>query len=397
MSGGDKAKTKATGKKPTIADRLVSYAQAKAKLFRTPENEPYATIRRKSHSETWSIESSEFEMWVARLFLPTEGKVPHAQSVKSALATLRGLAFFGECINKVHMRYAEGGGKIYLDLANEQWEVVEIDAQGWRVISDSPVKFVRTPGMRSLPTPVPGGSIDELRPFVNLRIENDKGEPDDRDWKLFVAWMVAGTRSSGPYPILAFCGEYGSGKSTNVRVLRQLLDPAEPAHRAPPKDERDLMVSAHNNWIVALDNLSSLPTWLSDALCRLATGGGHASRQLYTDKKEATIVAMRPVLLNSITTIATRPDLLSRAVILNMPMISPEARQDEDMSRHTTLHVVRTGDGGERPHQSCGHLLVGQRAVRELTGEPPCVMVRPERTPRCNVGATKGQGYEQQR
>jgi hypothetical protein len=34
---------------------------------------------------------------------------------------------------------------------------------------------------------------------------------------------------------------------------------------------------------LAFDNLSGLPAWLSDALCRLASGGSFAVRQLYTD------------------------------------------------------------------------------------------------------------------
>jgi hypothetical protein len=42
-------------------------------------------------------------------------------------------------------------------------------------------------------------------------------------------------------------------------------------------------IAANNGHLLAFDNLSSLPTWLSDALCRLASGGSFAVRQLYTD------------------------------------------------------------------------------------------------------------------
>ena len=320
--------------KPTIADRLVKYARARATLFHTPENEAYATITKDGHRETWPIKSPEFERWVARNFFLVEKKVAYSQAVRSALNTLEGLALFGPSTQKVHLRYAEHKRKIYVDLANKKWEVVEVDTKGWRVIRDSPVRFVRAPGMRPLPIPVRDGSIEELRPFLNLRRENEAGEPDDRDWTLFVACLVVAMRPAGPYPILLFLGEYGSAKSTIARVFRRLLDPAEPAHRAPPKDARDLMVSAYNNWVVAFDNLSTLPTWLSDGLCRLATGAGFSSRQLYTDRKEANIVAARPVLLNSITSIATRLDFLSRAVILNLPRISRKNRRDEETFWH---------------------------------------------------------------
>ena len=46
------------------------------------------------------------------------------------------------------------------------------------------------------------------------------------------------------------------------------------------------MISANNGYLLAFDNLSSLPAWLSDALCRLASGGSFAVRQLYTDDDE---------------------------------------------------------------------------------------------------------------
>ena len=60
------------------------------------------------------------------------------------------------------------------------------------------------------------------------------------------------------------------------------------------------MIAATNGWVVALDNLSHLSTWLSDALCRLATGGGFSTRELYTHDEEKLFDAQRPVILNGI-------------------------------------------------------------------------------------------------
>jgi hypothetical protein len=44
------------------------------------------------------------------------------------------------------------------------------------------------------------------------------------------------------------------------------------------------MIAANNGYVLAFDNLSGLPSWLPDALCRLATGGSFAVRQLYTSQ-----------------------------------------------------------------------------------------------------------------
>jgi hypothetical protein len=89
------------------------------------------------------------------------------------------------------------------------------------------------------------------------------------------------------------------------------------------------MISATNGWLVALDNLSGLPAWLSDALCRLSTGGGFATRQLYSDSDEVFLDAVRPTILTGIEDIARRSDLADRAVYLHLPAIKETARRTE--------------------------------------------------------------------
>jgi hypothetical protein len=64
--------------------------------------------------------------------------------------------------------------------------------------------------------------------------------------------------------------------------------------RALPREQRELMIAANNGHLLAFDNLSGLPAWLSDALCRLASGGSFAVRQLYTDDDEVLFKAARP-------------------------------------------------------------------------------------------------------
>ena len=61
--------------------------------------------------------------------------------------------------------------------------------------------------------------------------------------------------------------------------------------------------------------------------CRLATGGGFAVRQLYTDQDEVLFDAARPVILNGIEDIVTRPDLADRAILLMLEPIPEERRR----------------------------------------------------------------------
>jgi excisionase family DNA binding protein len=175
--------------------------------------------------------------------------------------------------------------------------------------------------MLALPEPVRGGSVSELRRFVNVG--------SDADFTLLLAWLVTTFRPRGPYPALGLHGEQGSAKSTSARLLRALVDPNAAGLRSEPREDRDLMIAATNGWCIAFDNLSKIPLWLSDGLCRLATGGGFTTRELYTNDEEVLFDAQRPVVLNGIEEVATRPDLLDRAIILGLPTIPEERRMKE--------------------------------------------------------------------
>ena len=68
---------------------------------------------------------------------------------------------------------------------------------------------------------------------------------------------------------------------------------------------------------------------MSDALCRLASGGSFAVRQLYTDRDEVLFQAARPIILNGIEDVITRPDLADRAIFLTLPHLQEERRRAE--------------------------------------------------------------------
>jgi hypothetical protein len=189
------------------------------------------------------------------------------------------------------------------------------------VVETPPVRFRRASGVQPLPIPTRGGSVETLRNFLNVK--------SDEDFVLVVAWAIAVLRDRGPYPALVLSGEQGSAKSTFSAVLRALLDPNTAPLRALPREDRDLFIAASNGHVLAFDNVSGLPAWISDTLCRLATGGGFAVRQLYTDQDEVLFDAARPVILNGIEDIVTRPDLADRAVFLTLEAIPEERRRPE--------------------------------------------------------------------
>lgn len=306
-------------KKPNQATILIRLAQASATFWHTPDQDAYATIDVGAHLEHWPIRSKAFRRWLQREYFVSTGKAASAQPTQDALGTLEGMAVFAGDQHDVAIRVAEHEGAVYLDLANDDWQVVEVDASGWRIISDPPVRFRRARAMLPLPTPI-DGHVSELRQFINVT---------DQDWPLVGGWLVAAMMARGPYPVLSFAAEQGSGKSTTARVLRAGIDPNSAPLRAEPRDPRDLMIAANNGWIVALDNLSYLPSWLSDALCRLSTGGGFSTRTLYENDEETIFDATRPAICTAIEDVISRGDLLDRSLVVNLPTIPEHRRRSE--------------------------------------------------------------------
>jgi hypothetical protein len=277
------------GRGPTQADILIDLAQT-ANLFHTPDGIGFADLDINGHRETWPIRSKGFRRWLTRRFFEKTGGAPSSEALQSALNVIEAKAHFDAPERTVHVRVAGLDGKVYIDLCTEIWSAVEIDAAGWRIVDNPPVRFRRASGMRALPAPARGGSIAPLRSFLNVR--------SDADFVLVVAWILAAFREKGPYPALIVSGEQGSAKSTFSSILRSLLDPNTAPLRALPREERDLFIAATNGHVLVFDNVSGLPAWISDSLCRLATGGGFAVRQLYSDQDEVLFDAARPVMLN---------------------------------------------------------------------------------------------------
>jgi hypothetical protein len=291
-------------------------------LFHDPDKEPYITLPVHGHTETHRLLTKPVRRFLAQRYYALEGKSPGSQALQAALNTLAGKAMFDGAEHAVHVRLAEHDGMFYLDLANLQWQVVRIATTGWDIIAaaDSPVRFRRPKGMLALPVPVRGGTLDALKPFVTVTGDQ---------WTLLIAWLVAALRPHGPYWVLAVTGEQGSAKSTLLRLLRALIDPNDAPIRSPPRDERDLVIAATNGWLPCFDNASSIAVWLSDATCRLATGGGFATRALFENDEETIFNATRPVCVNGIEDVVNRGDLADRAIALVLPRIAEEQRKTE--------------------------------------------------------------------
>jgi hypothetical protein len=167
-----------------------------------------------------------------------------------------------------------GQGTIALDLGTTDGQCIVVDRSGWRIASTAPVLFRRSALTAPLPEPQGGGSLDPLRQLLNV---------DEVGFRLIVGWLVAALMPELPHPILALIGEQGTAKSTAARLVVSLVDPSPAPLRTPPREMRSWAAAAAASWVVALDNVSTIPPWFSDTLCKAVTGDGIVERALHTD------------------------------------------------------------------------------------------------------------------
>lgn len=309
----------------SVRHRAISLAQEEWTLWYTQDNGPcrgYASYSKNGHTEHVELHSTAGRLALSRLIYKATGQAPSRRDLEETLDALEAIAIFDSPRFDVHLRVADLGSKVYLDLADDDWQVAEVTSSGWTIIpsDQAPVKFRRPNGTQPLPIPVVNGDLSELRRFIHT---------DREGFILAAGWLLGAMTDRGPQPILALGGGHGSAKSCATSVLQRLVDPRGAERRSPPKSERDLAVAARNSWICSFDNLSKISPDLADSLCRLSTGNSFTTRSLYSDGDEIIFAARRPVILNSIVDVINRPDLQSRAISVQLLPIENNQRIEE--------------------------------------------------------------------
>jgi hypothetical protein len=296
-----------------------------ARCFRAADGRLFAQVPVGRRCEIFGLKSTAFRDWLVERHFADRGELPSPWAMRRVLPALEARARFEGGTPSVFIRVGHDGSgpasPFYIDLGDPSGRAVMIGPEGWSVVDRPQAHFRRPEGLLALPTPHQDGSIDLLRPYVNL---------SDRDFRLLIVWMAAALRPFGPYPILTLHGEQSAAKSTLARVVRLLIDPQDAPLLAIPRTIRDLMVTAHNGWLLAYDNISVITDPVSDGLCMVSTGGAYAGRALFSNDERSVIRVQRPVLLSGIEQFVRRGDLGDRSVYLDLPPIDPANRRRED-------------------------------------------------------------------
>ena len=249
------------------------------------------------------------------------GKPLREQTGKELVSFLTARAKNDGPLVPVHLRVAGFGSEVVVDLGDEHGTVVVISRHGWTVTRDRPVLFLRGPGFLALPPPRSGGGVDLIARLLGL---------PENNFVLVLGFLLNCLRPGGPFMCLLVEGEQGSGKSVLCSVIKRIIDPNTAERmQLPENNAQQLMVLANSFFLMVFDNSSGMGAKTSDLLCGVSTGTGYATRQLYTDDEVHLINVTRPFVINGISGVAGRPDILERAIPVMLTRMPDVVRKTE--------------------------------------------------------------------
>ena len=315
--------------KPDPADNIVTDALEIDTLYNW-QGTAYAEVNRHGRKENLLIEGEIYKRLLRVRFRNKYETVPKTEWMTNAISMLVAIATEEGDETPVYIRQAFVGGKLYVDLSDAKRRVIEIDGDGYRESSSCPVRFLRSDKMLPLPFPVDGGTLDDLKKYINC-------EPED--FPLWIGAILGMYLPTGTIPLVSLIGGDGRAKTTQGLVFLSLVDPTIVKGCSPPENGEDLMLAVQQRWLYFIDNLSGIPSWLSDALCRLASGGATERRTKYKDRDTSVFIAKRPCLITSITEVITKADLDSRTLKFDLPSVRDRRMTEAELWAHSTKPV----------------------------------------------------------
>lgn len=309
------------GKAVPAAEALFAIARDRYEFGKTPEGKPFV-VAKPGHGPYVARQlrgTPSLTQELAAIYTEEVGKVPSASACTDALNAVEGLCHRAVA-TPLALRVASHGGHIVIDLGDEAGRVAVVSPEGWKVLDRSPVLFRRTRLTGALPLPEKGGSLDALRGLLNVTEES---------WPLLVGYLTSCLVPDIPHPIGLLTGEHGTGKSTAAETIVGLVDPSPAPLRSAPRNPEEWVIGASASWTVAVDNISTIPPWMSDAFCRAATGEGAVKRALYTDEDVSVLSFRRCVLITSIDAGALRGDLADRLATIELERIPGNKRRTD--------------------------------------------------------------------
>ena len=342
-------------KRKTLATKLVELGQDTYLLGVTPEGKVFGCNKSAPHVAL-PLKGGKLGLRasLAREFFIKRGSAPSQSALTDCCTVLEGLAREQDP-RALRIRVAGDAQRIHIDMADAGNNIIEISDGTWHIVGRTPYMFGRTELTAPMAQPaLPGtGRIKPLWQHVNVA---------DEDKPVVLAVMIdALIQPDTSKTVAAFQAEHGSAKTSTMKRIVSLIDPSTVDARGAPRNEDHWLSQAVGSWVVALDNLSSISDWLSDCICRAATGDGSVKRALYSDDSLWVSKFRRCVMLTGIDLGGLRGDLTDRIVSIKLKEITDRRTEKElETQRATERSTVLGGllDLAAKVHQMMGTVTI---------------------------------------
>lgn len=308
-------------KEPSLTVQIIQAVEATPKFDFFLNQFDEACVRYVEKNDCSSVKlvsSVRFKRFVAQIAFETFNDAVSKETVDKVCNIFEAKAYSEENISCVYVRSAFHNGHVYYDLGDQ---IACISKEGVTFTKESPVAFTRYGVFKTQAAPLATGT--KLSNFLELL-----NIPDKRERLLLQCFIVTAFIPDIAHPVLAIFGQQGSAKSTLMKLLVRLIDPAA-IEDVQIQCPQELIQAASHRLVLPLDNLSQLSEAVSDLLCKLVTGGGYSKRMLYSNDDDLIRSYRRIVVLNGISLVVEKPDLLDRSLLLQLERIKPENRLEE--------------------------------------------------------------------
>jgi hypothetical protein len=313
----------------TQSKKLIELAESNTELFFKDQYDiPYEKVKVGDHHEIFPIKSRKSEHYITKLcFDQSNGQqIPTQEVLNNSIRVLHAKTEFGDQRRTIHLRSARGpNGEICYDLTDKEWRQIKITKERWQILKsvDSELLFTRFNQVAQLDPDrdYPPNIFDTYLNLMNI------SDPQHR--LLLKVITICSFIPNIPHPICIPYGEQGSCKSTFCEFQKRLVDPSKINLLTVPKDKSEFVQQLHHNYLVAYDNVSYLPPWFSDEVCKAVTGVGNSKRKLYSDDEDVIVNYKRCIIINGINNHLTEPDALDRSVLIELERIKSKSRKEE--------------------------------------------------------------------
>lgn len=298
---------------------VYSIQESGCELFHDQYHDPYIAFYGDGDSIA-KLNSKYCKLWLIRHAYTHLKSFPTSDTISRVLQSLSSQAYFDGKRYTLGVRTVLNDEGLWYDLGEG---TVRITHEKWDLPREVPILFKRSPHQEKQTKPLPGGDVNSLLKYINITNQSEQ--------LLFLVYVIAAFLPDFPHPLLILHGAQGAGKTTPMKLMKELIDPSALGGLSAPKNIEGFVQTVSHHSFMFYDNLSKMPEWFSDTLARAATGDSFSKRELYTDDEDVIYRIQKTIALNGINQVVYKSDLLDRSILINLERIRPDQRKESQV------------------------------------------------------------------